>query len=90
MGFATGLEIEVFICYYVKSVIFFFPKFVCLYLVFIFKWLLEVFKELMPNTDHRCCIRHMHANFKNNGPTGKTLKELMWNATRDYKKNKHK
>ena len=58
-------------------------------LVFIFKSLLEVFIELMPNTDHRCCIRHMHANFKNSGPTRKTFKEIMWDTTRAYKKNKH-
>ena len=30
----------------------------------------------------------MHVNFKSNGPTGKWLKELMWNATRAYKKKK--
>ena len=56
----------------------------------IFKWLLEVFNDLMPNIEHRFCIMHMHANFKNDVAIVRTLKELMWNATRAYKKNKKK
>ena len=43
----------------------------------------------MPNIDHRCCIRHMHANFKNDGPNKKTLNEIMWDTNRAYKKHKH-
>ena len=89
MGVTNGLQIGVFIYYGVKSVTFFFPKFLCLYLVFIFKLLLDVFIELMPNTDRSCCIRHMLANFKNNDPSRKTLKEIMWDTIRAYKKNKH-
>ena len=42
-------------------------KFVCLYEMIIFQGLLEVFKEFMPNANHRFCVRHMHANFKSNG-----------------------
>ena len=43
----------------------------------------------MPNTNHRCCIRHMYANFMNNDPTRETLKEIMWDTKRPYKKNKY-
>ena len=77
MGVTNRLQIGIFICYCLKSVTFFFPKFLCLYLVFIFKSLLEVFIELMPNTDHRCCIRHMLANLMNNGPTRKSFNEIL-------------
>ena len=52
--------------------------------------MLEVFKELMPDTDHTFCIRYMPVNVKKNGPIVKTLKGLMWKASRAYKKNKHK
>ena len=90
MGVTIGLQIEGFICYCVKFLTFFFPKFLCLLLVFIFKSLLEVFIELMPNTDHRSDIKHMHANFKNNDPTKKTLNEIMLDTTRAYKKHKHR
>ena len=89
MGVTNGLQIGDFICYRVKSVTFFFPKFLCLYLVSICKSFLELFIELRPNTDHRCCIRHMHANLKNNRPTRKTLKEIMWDTKWACKKNKH-
>ena len=82
-------KLGVFICFYIQSVTFFFPKFVCLYLLFLLELLLEVFKDLMPNTDYSFCNKHLHAKFKKNGPIGKTLKELMWNAKRAYKKNKH-
>ena len=57
--------------------------------MFICKSLLELFIELMPNTDHGCCVKHMHANLKNNCPTRKTLKEIMWDTKRAYKRNKH-
>ena len=80
MGVTNGLQIRVFISYHVKSVTFFFSKFLCLYLVFIFKSLLEFFIELTRNIYHRCCIKHTHANFMNNGPNRKTLKEIMWDT----------
>ena len=89
MGVINGLQIGVFICFRVKSISIFFLKFLCLYLVFIFKSLLKVFIDLMPNTDRKCCIRLMHGNSKNNGPTRKTLQEIMWDTKGAYKKNKH-
>ena len=89
MGVTNGFQIGVFICYRIKYVTFSFPKYLCLYLVFIFKSLLEVFIKLMPNICHRSCIKHMHANFMNNGLTRKTLKEIMWDTKRAYKNNKY-
>ena len=32
----------------------------------------------------------MHANFKKQGFTGKTLKDLMWNAAKAYKESEHR
>ena len=55
-----------------------------------FEWLVEVFKELMPNANNKFCVRHMHSNFYNNGHTRKALKNFMWKVARAYKKSKHK
>ena len=91
MGVVNAFQIWVFIYFFlVQYAILFVPKFVCIYLVFIFKWSLESFKVFMLNTNQRFCIKHMYANFKNNGPIRKSLKELMWNATRADKENMHK
>ena len=54
-----------------------------------FQGLIEVFKKLKPNANHRFCVRHMHANFKNNGHTGKILKDRVWNVAKAYKKCEH-
>ncbi|KAK9997647.1 hypothetical protein SO802_022333, partial [Lithocarpus litseifolius] len=48
--------------------------------------LVETFKDLMPNAEHRFCVRHLHANFKKDFP-GKVLKDAMWNAARAATKN---
>ena len=89
MGVTNGLQIRVFIFYHVKLINFFFPNFPWLYLVFIFKSLLEVFIELLPTTNHRCCIQHFPAHFMNNGPTRKALNEIMWDTKRANLKIKH-
>ncbi|KAL6321992.1 hypothetical protein AAG906_035912 [Vitis piasezkii] len=48
--------------------------------------LVETFKDLMPNAEHRFCVRHLHANFKKDFP-GKVLKDAMWSAARATTKN---
>ncbi|XP_075098045.1 uncharacterized protein LOC142175360 [Nicotiana tabacum] len=47
------------------------------------KGLLESFKKVMPNVDHRFCVRHMYANFKLRFKD-KKLKDLMWAVARSY------
>ncbi|KAF7835621.1 Glycoside hydrolase, family 47 [Senna tora] len=41
------------------------------------KGLVEVFGELYPTVDHRYCMRHMYANFKQKHK-GKELRDAMW------------
>ncbi|XP_075675114.1 uncharacterized protein LOC142644369 [Castanea sativa] len=48
--------------------------------------LVETFKDLMPNAEHRFCVRHLHANFKKDFPR-KVLKDAMWSAARAATKN---
>ncbi|XP_012828500.1 PREDICTED: uncharacterized protein LOC105949728 [Erythranthe guttata] len=43
------------------------------------KGLVETMNELMPGIEHRYCIRHMYANFKQKYK-GKELKDLFWKA----------
>lgn len=43
------------------------------------KGLLEVFKEFLPNAEHRYCMRHLYANFRKLF-RGKELKDAMWRA----------
>ncbi|XP_034693874.1 uncharacterized protein LOC117920444 [Vitis riparia] len=50
------------------------------------KGLVETFKDLMSNVEHRFCVRHLHANFKKDFP-GKVLKDAMWSAARATTKN---
>ena len=38
--------------------------------------------DLLPSVEHRHYFRHLHANFKLAGHTGKALKDMMWNITR--------
>ena len=40
-------------------------------------------KDLMPNAEHRFCVRHLYANFKKDFP-GKVLKDAMWSAARAW------
>ncbi|KAK8691671.1 hypothetical protein V6N13_075171 [Hibiscus sabdariffa] len=52
------------------------------------KGLIEVLLELFPHCQHRKCVRHLYANFKNvAGFKGKNLKDALWKAARStYKK----
>ncbi|KAH7848811.1 hypothetical protein Vadar_008331 [Vaccinium darrowii] len=43
------------------------------------KGLLETFKDLMPNAEHRFCMRHIYANFRKVFK-GKKLKDALWRA----------
>lgn len=43
------------------------------------KGLRETFKDLMPNVEHRFCMRHIYANFRKVFK-GKELKDAMWRA----------
>ncbi|XP_058186543.1 uncharacterized protein LOC131303610 [Rhododendron vialii] len=47
------------------------------------KGLVEAFKRLMPNVEHRFCLRHMYANF-NKTYKGKEYKDLFWRAASIY------
>ena len=53
---------------------------------FLWQGLVETFKDLMPNVEHRFCVRHLHVNFKKDFP-GKVLKDAMWSAARVATKN---
>ena len=38
-------------------------------------------QEVIPNVEHRHCVRHLHNNFKKNHP-GEALKERFWTCAR--------
>ncbi|KAB1200855.1 Beta-glucosidase BoGH3B [Morella rubra] len=38
------------------------------------------FDEEMPEVEHRCCLRHLHANLKGAGFKGKAFKDKLWAA----------
>ncbi|GMY18731.1 hypothetical protein FCV25MIE_13970 [Fagus crenata] len=42
--------------------------------------LAEVFKKFIPTADHRICVRHLYANFRDRGHRGKALKDKLWEA----------
>jgi hypothetical protein len=46
--------------------------------------LIPSFDTIIPMTDHRICVRHLYANFRDNGFRGLALKELLWNAASSY------
>uniref|UniRef100_A0A2N9H1Q0 MULE transposase domain-containing protein n=1 Tax=Fagus sylvatica TaxID=28930 RepID=A0A2N9H1Q0_FAGSY len=48
------------------------------------KGLTESFKEVCPKIDHRACVRHISANFKDSGHRGKALKDKLWAAASAY------
>jgi len=43
--------------------------------------LLPVLAELLPDAEHRFCVRHLYNNFRKKY-LGKKLKELMWRAAK--------
>jgi hypothetical protein len=48
------------------------------------KRLIPSFKVVVPNFDHRICIRHLYANFRSEGHKGVLLKNKLWKATAAY------
>lgn len=53
-----------------------------MHLVFLFSFfqgIVPTFDELLPNYDHRYCVRHLYSNMRKKYP-GKHLKEIMWRA----------
>ncbi|XP_059436290.1 uncharacterized protein LOC132169240 [Corylus avellana] len=44
------------------------------------KGLMEAIEYLMPDVEHRLCVRHLHANFKNKSYKGKAYKDALWGA----------
>ena len=50
---------------------------------FFVQGLVETFNTLLPGVDHRFCVRHLYANFKEKFK-GKDLKDLVWVAACSY------
>ncbi|XP_062152008.1 uncharacterized protein LOC133860409 [Alnus glutinosa] len=48
------------------------------------KGLIPSFDTVIPMADHRICVRHLYANFQDNGFRGVALKELLWKAALSY------
>uniref|UniRef100_A0A2N9FNG2 SWIM-type domain-containing protein n=1 Tax=Fagus sylvatica TaxID=28930 RepID=A0A2N9FNG2_FAGSY len=48
------------------------------------KGLTESFKEVCPDMDHRACVRHIYANFRDSDHRGKALKDKLWAAASAY------
>jgi hypothetical protein len=46
--------------------------------------LTESFKKVWPEIDHRACVRHIYANFRDSGHRGKALKDKLWAAASAY------
>jgi hypothetical protein len=46
---------------------------------------MPAFEEVIPNVDHRICVRHLYANFRDiGGHRGVALKEKLWAAASAY------
>jgi hypothetical protein len=43
--------------------------------------------EVCPNAEHRICVRHLYANFRNDGHRGVLLKDLLWRVAASYTQN---
>jgi len=46
--------------------------------------LIPSFDAVIPTADHRICVRHLYANFRDKGFRGVALKELLWATTSAY------
>jgi hypothetical protein len=46
--------------------------------------LIPSFDAVIPMADHRICVRHLYANFRDKGFRGVALKELLWAAALAY------
>jgi hypothetical protein len=46
---------------------------------------MPAFEEVIPNVDHKICVRHLYANFRDiGGHRGVALKEKLWAAASTY------
>jgi hypothetical protein len=46
---------------------------------------MPAFELFMPSVDHRICVRHLYANFRDiRGHRGLALKEQLWVAASSY------
>jgi hypothetical protein len=43
-------------------------------------------EQVCPQSEHRTCVRHLYANFRNHGHRGVLLKDLLWCAAASYTK----
>jgi hypothetical protein len=41
-------------------------------------------QQVSPMSEHRTCVRHLYANFRNEGHKGILLKDLLWTAASSY------
>jgi hypothetical protein len=41
---------------------------------------------VLPGGDHRFCVRHLYANYRDNGHRGLTLNDKLWAAVAAYTK----
>lgn len=48
--------------------------------------LVPAFDQVIPSADHRFCVCHLYANFRDAGHRGITLKEKLWRVTTMYTK----
>ncbi|KAB1203081.1 hypothetical protein CJ030_MR8G005531 [Morella rubra] len=48
------------------------------------KGLVPAFDVVMPQADHRFCVRHLYANFRDAGHRGVALKDKLWGAATAY------
>jgi hypothetical protein len=44
--------------------------------------LVNALEDLMPTTEHRYCVKHLHANRKRKDFKGKEFKDALWGAAR--------
>jgi hypothetical protein len=44
--------------------------------------LVNALEDLMPSTEHRYCVKHLHANRKRKDFKGKEFKDALWGAAR--------
>ena len=46
------------------------------------KGMKQTIDTLLPNVEHRTCVRHLHENFKLQGHEGLVLKQQLWKIAR--------
>jgi transposase-like protein len=45
---------------------------------FVVQGLIPSIKQVCPQSEHRKCVRHLYANFRNHDHRGMLLKDLLW------------